>query len=153
MSQTITSSAVVIYGTRAEVLADTSPTVAAGSLFRVDDGVGLGEEYSVSATTGLWFLSSGVPVMSHKADGTPNLDSAGNPAVTITESPVTLIKYSDATYEYYCEAPVGTARATALWRVFRKTIATSDIVYAGTGLNEHAGTSLAVVSALTYTLA
>lgn len=65
---------------------------------------------------------------------------------------LTYVTYSDATYTYYCEAPVGTARSTARWQVSRKTNATGDIIYAGTGAFDQAATSLAVVGALTYTL-
>ena len=72
--------------------------------------------------------------------------------VKVIESPSTFIKYSDATYEYYCESAVGTARSTTAWRVLRKTLSTGDLVYAGTGHAEHAATDLTTVGALTYTL-
>jgi hypothetical protein len=73
-------------------------------------------------------------------------------AALVTDPALTYVTYSDATYTYYCEAPIGTARSTAAWQVSRKTNATGDIIYAGTGAFAHAATSLAVVGALTYTL-
>lgn len=73
-------------------------------------------------------------------------------AVLVTNPALTYVTYSDATYTYYCEAAVGTARSTAAWQVSRKTNATGDIVFAGTGAFDQAATSLAVVGALTYTL-
>jgi hypothetical protein len=73
-------------------------------------------------------------------------------SVTSSASALTYVTYSDATYTYYCEAAVGTARSTALWQVSRKTNSTGDIIYAGTGAFDQAATSLAVVGALTYTL-
>lgn len=70
-----------------------------------------------------------------------------------TTSPIyTLVKYAGAGFTYFCNAVPGTARSTATWRVSRLTDATGDIVYAGTGLFEHAATDLATVAALTYTL-
>lgn len=83
---------------------------------------------------------------------TDTIDPGGKSATNVTESPATLIVYTLGAYEYFCEAPVGTARSTAAWRVMRHTIATSDIVYAGTGLAEHAANDAATVEALTYTL-
>lgn len=73
-------------------------------------------------------------------------------AALVTDQALTYVTYSDATYTYYCEAPVGTARSTAGWQVSRKTNATGDIVYAGTGAFAHAATDIATVTALTYTL-
>lgn len=70
----------------------------------------------------------------------------------VTGPALTYVTYSDATYTYYCEAAVGTARSAAAWQVSRKTNATGDIVYASTGAFDQAATSLAVVGALTYTL-
>lgn len=72
-------------------------------------------------------------------------------AAFVTSPALSYVTYSDATYTYYCEAVVGTARSTALWQVSRKTNATGDMVYAGTGAFNNAATSLAVVGALTYT--
>lgn len=134
----IGTDAVVIYGTAAEMLSPAGQPI--GSLFIVDSGAGQGLEYSVG-TDGEWFNR-----------GQIELDPSGNPAGNTTESPVSFIKYSDATYEYFCEAAPTTARSTAAWRVLRKTIATGDMVYAGTGLAEHAATDLSTVGALTYTL-
>lgn len=73
-------------------------------------------------------------------------------AYSFIPDPLTYVTYSDATYTYYCEAAVGTARSTSGWQVSRKTNATGDIVWAGTGAFDQAATSLAVVGALTYTL-
>jgi hypothetical protein len=70
----------------------------------------------------------------------------------VADPSLTYVTYSDATYTYYCEAPVGTARSTAAWQVSRKTNATGDFVYAGTGAFDQPATSLAVVGGLTYTL-
>ena len=65
---------------------------------------------------------------------------------------LTLVQYSDATYNYYCESGPKNARSAAVWRISRKTIATGDIVYAGVGGFDHAATNLATVTALSYTL-
>ena len=83
-------------------------------------------------------------------DKIPQKSTGG--AALVTGPTLTYVTYSDATYTYYCEAAVGTARSTAAWQVSRKTSATGDIVYAGTGAFDQAATSLAVVGALTYTL-
>lgn len=68
------------------------------------------------------------------------------------DKPLNYVTYSDATYTYYCEAPVGTALSTAGWQVSRKTNSTGDIIFAGTGKFEHAATNITVTGALTYTL-
>lgn len=80
--------------------------------------------------------------------------NASNFALHTVSDPLNFITYSDATYEYYCETPPGpsVARSSAIWRVARKTIATGDVIYAGTGKPEHAATNIATVAALTYTL-
>ena|SRR3990167_1640747 len=95
--------------------------------------------------------------MTNKLDGVPifkmvpfSLDGTGN--LIESASILNYVTYSDATYTYYCEAPVGTARSTAAWQISRKTNSTGDIIYAGTGAFDQAATSLAVVGALTYTL-
>jgi hypothetical protein len=79
------------------------------------------------------------------------LKSVGGAAL-ITDPTLTYVNYSNATYTYYCEAAAGTARSTAAWQVTRKTNATGDMIYAGTGAFEHAATDIATVAALTYTL-
>jgi hypothetical protein len=78
----------------------------------------------------------------------------GSPAglVVTVSKPTSYIKYTDAPYEYYCQAAVASARSDAVWQVIRKTIATGDMLYAGTGLAAHAATDIATVAALTYTL-
>ena len=89
------------------------------------------------------------------SDGTGYHPQKGtNGAALVTAPPLTYVKYTDATYEYYCEAAVGTARSTAAWQVSRKTLATGDVIYAGTGAFAYAATNLAAVQAatLTYTL-
>lgn len=70
------------------------------------------------------------------------------------DQPLNFVKYSDATYEYYCEAFPGSsaARSLPVWRVLRKTISSGDMVYAEGGEFEHAATNLATVAALTYTM-
>ena len=68
------------------------------------------------------------------------------------DKPLNYVTYSDATYTYYCESPVGTDLSTAGWQVSRKTNSTGDILYAGTGKFEHAATNITVVGNLTYTL-
>ena len=66
---------------------------------------------------------------------------------------LTLVQYSDATYNYYCESGPKTSRSAAVgWRVSRKTISTGDIIYAGVGGFDHPATDLATVAALSYTL-
>lgn len=82
----------------------------------------------------------------------PVAQKSTNSAAHVTSPAESIVNYSDATYAYYCVALPGTARSTAAWQVFRKTIATGDIVYAGTGAYNNAATDLATVSALTYTL-
>lgn len=66
--------------------------------------------------------------------------------------PTTYVTYSDATYTYYCEAPVGTARSAPKWQVSRKTNATGDIVFAGNGHFDQVATDITAVGNLTYTL-
>lgn len=80
--------------------------------------------------------------------------NATNYALNTVSGPLNFIKYSDATYEYYCETPPGpnVSRSSPIWSVTRKTIATGDMVMAGRGQPEHAATNLATVAALTYTL-
>ena len=68
------------------------------------------------------------------------------------DPPLSFVSYSGGGYTYLCEAPVGTARSTASWRVTRITDATNDAIFAGTADFEHAATDLATVAALTYTL-
>lgn len=62
------------------------------------------------------------------------------------------VTYSDATYEYFCEAAPGTSRSTPAWQVSRKTIATGDVIPAGDGSASYQATNIATVAALTYTL-
>jgi len=88
----------------------------------------------------------------YKYDGNSWYKTSISGAALVTDPALTYVTYSDATYTYYCEAAVGTARSTAAWQVSRKTNSTGDIVYAGTGAFDPAATSLAVVGALTYTL-
>lgn len=78
-------------------------------------------------------------------------------AAHVTDPSYTLVKYTGSGYTYLCEAVMGTARSTALWRVTRITDTTGDIVYAGVagttaGTFAFAATDLATVAALTYTL-
>ena len=115
---------------------DTKPTqnVPAMSEFIETD---TGDKYEYSGTS--WNKTG--------TDGAAHVTTVSSAA-----SALTYVTYSDATYTYYCEAVVGTARSTALWQVSRKTNSTGDIVYAGTGAFDQAATSLAVVGALTYTL-
>lgn len=86
------------------------------------------------------------------ATNKPVIQLSTGQAAHVTSGPSTIIRYSDATYAYYCEAAPGTARSTAAWQVLRKNNATEDMVFAGTGKFEHVATDLAAVSALTYTL-
>jgi hypothetical protein len=83
-----------------------------------------------------------------------SLKSLVSSAQVVVGPPLNYITYSDATYTYYCEGPPGptAARSTAVWQVSRKTNATGDIIYAGTGAFAHAATDIATVAALTYTL-
>lgn len=73
-------------------------------------------------------------------------------AACSTSPALTHVVYADATYSYSCDAAPGTARSSAGWLVSRKTLATGDIVFAGTGSFDQPATSLAVVGGLTYTL-
>jgi len=43
----------------------------------------------------------------------------GEEAQIAVDPATTFVKYSDATYEYYCEAAPGTARSTEEWQVQR----------------------------------
>lgn len=78
-------------------------------------------------------------------------------AAHVTDPSYTFVKYSSGGYTYLCEAIMGTARATAAWRVVRITDATGDMVYAGVagttvGTFAFSATDAATVAALTYTL-
>lgn len=72
--------------------------------------------------------------------------------VFVADPPMSMVKYAGSGYTYLCEAPPGTARSTASWRVMRITDASGDCVFAGTGAFGHAATDLATVAALAYTL-
>ena len=86
--------------------------------------------------------------------GDPIQPEVINGGLVSGERPLNYVTYSDATYTYYCEAPPGPgiARSDALWQVSRKTNATGDIVYAGTGAFDQVATDITAVGALTYTL-
>ena len=73
-------------------------------------------------------------------------------SLNATSPAYSFVKYSGSGYTYWCEAAIGSARSSAVWRVARVTDATGDVIYAGTGLFEHAATDLSTVAALTYTL-
>lgn len=75
-----------------------------------------------------------------------------NGAARTASPPYTLVVYAGSGFTYYCSALPGTARSGSTWQVYRKTDATGDFVYAGSGLFAHAATSLAVVAALSYSL-
>lgn len=70
------------------------------------------------------------------------------------DPPLNFVTYSDATYEYYCEAAPGTSAALSLpvWRIARKTISSGNIIYAEGGEFEHAATNISTVAALNYYL-
>ena len=103
-----------------------------------------------------YWLADGARYQSNGAGGWNQTHAAGGAAhvtsVTSSASALTYVTYSDATYTYYCEAAVASARSASVWQVSRKTNATGDIIYAGTGAFDQAATSLAVVGGLTYTL-
>jgi len=80
------------------------------------------------------------------ADGTK-----GGKVATVS-IPTTYIEYTDATYKYFCEAAVGSAKSDAAWQVARKTLADNTIIYAGTGAADQQATNLATVTNLTYAL-
>lgn len=88
----------------------------------------------------------------NSSGGLPQKVKSTNGAAHVTDPPLTLVKYTSGGYTYLCEAAIGSARSSAVWRVTRVTDATGDIVYAGTGLFEHASTDAATVASLTYTL-
>lgn len=66
-------------------------------------------------------------------------------AALVSDAALDYIPYSDATYDYYCEAAPGTALATAAWRIARKNISTGQIEYASLGAFSNAATDLATV--------
>lgn len=72
---------------------------------------------------------------------------SGRGAAYVSDAVLDYIPYSDATYNYYCEARPGTALATAAWRIFRSTVATGRIEYADAGAFINAATDLATVQA------
>jgi len=124
-------------GTDAERLAYTMTGVPILSTWEITSGSGQGNVYT-------W-------------GGAAWVQTSTGGASHITDPAYSLVKYSGSGYTYLCEAAIGTARSTAAWRVLRITDATGDMVYAGTvgttaGTFAFAGTSLAVVAALTYTL-
>lgn len=68
-----------------------------------------------------------------------------NGAAQVSDAALDYIPYSDATYDYYCEAAPGTALSTAAWRIARKNISTGQIEYASLGAFSNAATDLAAV--------
>ena len=71
------------------------------------------------------------------------------------EPPLNYVTYSDATYDYFCEAPMNTPLSDKAWRIYRKNKTTGQGIYAGNGDKDgynQPATNLATVAALTYTL-
>lgn len=66
-------------------------------------------------------------------------------AARVSDAALDYIPYSDATYDYYCEAAPGTALATAAWRIVRKNRSTGYWQYADGGAFANAATDLATV--------
>ena len=58
--------------------------------------------------------------------------------------------YSDATYTYICEAPIGTALTKSIWRVKRVNNTDGSTQYAENGEFGSVATNLATVQGLTY---
>lgn len=73
-------------------------------------------------------------------------------AVLASEPRLTFVKYAGGGYTYLCQAAIGSARSAAVWQIVRKTDATGDMVYGGTGAFDLAATDLATVALHTYTL-
>lgn len=62
-----------------------------------------------------------------------------------------LMPYTDATYDYVCEAPPGNPLATAYWRVKRTHKTSGRVEWVdGNGNFDNLATSLVVVAALSY---
>lgn len=58
--------------------------------------------------------------------------------------------YSDATYTYICEAPIGTALDKSIWRVKRVNNTDGTTQYADSGNFSQLATDLATVQGLSY---
>ncbi len=107
-----------------------------------------GNVSKVEGAAGFYWNPTGGP----DGDGAFEKVQGVNGAASVTSPAATYVEYENATYKYYCEAPVGTALSDSAWQVMRKTLADNTIIFAGTGAFEHAATNLAAVVALTYTL-
>lgn len=80
-----------------------------------------------------------------QCDGITWITAQSGGAALVSDAALDYIPYSDATYDYYCEAAPGTALATAAWRIARKHNATGRIEYADGGAFSNAATDLATV--------
>lgn len=68
-------------------------------------------------------------------------------------APQAFMKYSDATYDYYCYGPPRTPLTTAAWRVSRinkTTLREEWAANASGSLNNNVATDLATVAALDF---
>lgn len=78
-------------------------------------------------------------------DGTAWVQTHSGGAALVSDAALDYIPYSDATYDYYCEAAPGTALATAAWRIVRKHRSTGHWQHADGGAFSNAATDLATV--------
>ena len=112
-------------GTEAERLAYDTTGLPVLSTWEVTSGSGQGNKYTWGGSAWVQTHSSGAALVSDAAlDYTP---------------------YSDATYDYYCEAVPGTALTTAAWRIVRKNRSTGRWQHASLGAFSNAATDLATV--------
>ena len=67
----------------------------------------------------------------------------------LREDACAMVQYTDATYDYFCLAPPGTAVATENWRIRRVKLDGTAVAWPTTQLDNPtcAATSLAVVQA------
>lgn len=71
----------------------------------------------------------------------------------IIDAPLAFMYYSDATYDYYCEAPPRTALTDDEWQISRINKTTLQEEWAANGdgrLKKNLATSLVVVAALDF---
>ncbi len=71
----------------------------------------------------------------------------------VIDSPQAFMKYSDATYDYYCEAPPRTALIEAFWtisRIHNTTLREEWAANTAGNLHNNLATDLATVAALDF---
>ena len=98
-------------------------------------------------------MSNHVTISGNPTDtGDGGIDVTGRAAHVIDGALASGPIYTDGTYNYFGEAVPGSALTAAVWRVSRMAISDSRVMWAdGNGNFDNVYTSLAVVSALTFT--